>query len=350
MHRTGFPHQIKTQICRVSRHMYKWKGLIALIGAALTIFVIYSAFFSIKHSSGKRRIRLAENASPLSALTIVTGKKGFFAEEGVDVEVAKFTSGKLALDAVLGGGADIATVAETPLMFAGFSGQEFDVFATIFRSNNACKVVARKDRGINGLVDLKGRKVATFVGTNAEYFMSEILQTVGLLSSDMEVLNLQPTEMVVALKQGDIDAYFVWEPHVFNGKSLIGEKAIVFESPGIYVTTFNIVAKPKFLEVNRTDAASFLRALVKGQSFIREHPDEAQKIVADHTGIPFDTLKTIWVDYEFPVELEDSLLGYLERQASWALDSGRVQGSVPSYKKHINKQILEKVEGAKSEP
>ena len=330
--------------------MYKWKFSTALIGASLAILVIYSGFFLIPDSDGKRRIRLAENASPLSALTIVAGKKGFFEDEGIDVDVAKFTSGKLALDAVLGGGADIATVAETPLMFAGFSGQEFDVFATIFRSKNACKVVARKDKGINSLIDLKRKKVATFVGTNAEYFMSEILQTVGLSSSDMEVLNLQPTEMVVALKQGDIDAYFVWEPHVFNGKSLVGDTAIVFESPGTYVTTFNIVAKPRFLETNRTDAASFLRALVKAQSFIHDHPDEAQQIVADHTGIPLDTLKTIWGDYEFPVDLDQSLLGYLEKQAKWALDSGRVQGVVPSYRKHINKNILEKVEGAKSEP
>jgi aliphatic sulfonates family ABC transporter substrate-binding protein len=329
--------------------MYKWKFLTVPIAAVLLIYWTYSSFFLTKESDGKRRIRLAENASPLSALTIVARKKGFFADEGINVEVAKFTSGKLALDALLGGGADIATVAETPLMFAGFSGQDFDIFATIFRSENACKVVARKDKGINGLIDLKGKKVATFAGTNAEYFMSEILKTVGLSSSDMEVLNLQPTEMVVALKQGDIDAYFVWEPHVFNGKSLVGDNAIVFESPGIYITTFNIVAKPKYLATNQATVSSFVRALVKSQSFIRDHPDEAKQIVADQTGIPFDTLKTIWKEYEFPIELEQSLLGFLEKQAKWALDTGRVRGTVPSYNKHMNKQILEKVEERKSE-
>jgi NitT/TauT family transport system substrate-binding protein len=252
----------------------------------------------------------------------------------------------MALDAVLGGGADIATVAETPLMFAGFGGQDFDIFATIFRSENACKVVARKDRGISLLSDLKGRKVATFAGTNAEFFMSEILRTVDLSPKDLEVLNLQPTDMVVALGQGDIDAYFVWEPHVFNGKSLVGDAGTVFESSGVYVTTFNLVAKPQFLSENPAVAVSFLRALIRGQSFVRDHPVEAQQIVADHTGIPLETLTEIWVDYEFPVELTQSLLGFLDKQAKWAIESGRVEGNIPSYKKHINAQILEGVDGA----
>ncbi len=296
--------------------------------------------FSCSPNKPTNTIILAENASPLSTLSIIAREKGFFKEEGLNIQVSRFTSGKLALDAVLGGGADIATVAETPLMFAALNRQDFSTIATIFLSGNACKVVARTDRGISKPADLKGKKVATFAGTNAEFFTKKFLDKQGISTSELTILNLTPTDMVIALSNGDIDAYFVWEPHIYNGRSSLGGNAIVFEEPGLYVTTFNIAAKPKFLEENSDAAVAFIRALKKASTFVKGNTEESIAIISTYTDIPKSTLKAIWKEYEFPVNLDEKLVGYLSEQAEWAIGTGRVKPPAPDFKTYLNSQFL----------
>ena len=55
----------------------------------------------------KTKLRLAQNLSPISGVTIVAKEKGFFDQQGLEVEILTFTSGKKCLETVLGGAADI---------------------------------------------------------------------------------------------------------------------------------------------------------------------------------------------------------------------------------------------------
>jgi len=304
----------------------------------LFLLIATSAIFLFKQpdSSPNHEIILAENASPLSTLTIIAHEKGFFKQAGVDVKVSRFTSGKLALDAVLGGAADIATVAETPIMFAGIAGQDFRVIATTFLSGNACKVVVRSDHGIAKPSDLKGKKIGTFAGTNAEFFTKRFLESNNLKVSDVTIVNLTPTDMVIALTKGDIDAYMVWEPFIYNGKAALGDRAAIFEAPGIYTTTFNIVAKPDFLQAYPKETAAFIQALRLASRFALEHPTDAMATVGNYTNIPVPTLEAVWKDYTFPVTLDDNLVKFLTEQANWAIETDKVKPPAPDYRKYLD--------------
>ena len=315
--------------------MTTWK-----IAVTAVLIAIAGYFVAYPPKRSPAETVLAENASPLSSLTIIAREKGFFKDEGLNIKVSRFTSGKLALDAVLGGGADIATVAETPIMFAALGGQDFRIFSTIFLSGNACKVVARRDHDILQPADLRGKKIATFVGTNAEFFTKKFLAHYKISKSDLTIVNLTPTDMVVALSHGDIDAYIVWEPFIYEGKSLLGDKAVVFEVPGLYTTTFNVVSKPKFLDNNKKEVRAFIRALQKSSTFATEYPAEAIAIVANYTNISVSTLQQVWKDYHFPVGLDDKLISYLSDQSEWAIETGRAKAPAPDFGKFLAPDFL----------
>lgn len=295
-------------------------------------------------SSSVFQVILAENPVPLSAVTIIAHEKNFFKRNGLEADVKQFTSGKLSLDAVLGGGADFGTVAETPLMHAGFSGQRVYVIATIAYSNNDCKVIARKDRGIASPSDLKGKKVATFIGTSAEFFMNAFLKSHGLSSSDVKVTNLKPPDMVTALVQGEIDAYFIWEPHIYNGKNQIGDKAVIFSGKEIYTETFNIAVMEKFAKEKPDVVMKFIRALIEAEKFIAQNREEAISVISDHTGMNRNVLANIWEDFNFEVVLQPSLLDFMQKEAQWAIDSGIAAGTtIPDYRSMILTEPLKEI-------
>ena len=73
-------------------------------------------------SGQPEKVTIAYSASPDSALAQVAQVQGYYLKEGLDAVPQKYAYGKVALDAVLEGKADFATVAETPAMFAIMKG------------------------------------------------------------------------------------------------------------------------------------------------------------------------------------------------------------------------------------
>jgi NitT/TauT family transport system substrate-binding protein len=98
------------------------------IALRITIVVsIIGAFSACTKADRKpagplERITIAYSASPDAALAQVAQAKGYYLLEGLDVAPQRHPYGKVALDAMLEGKADFATVAETPVMFAIMNG------------------------------------------------------------------------------------------------------------------------------------------------------------------------------------------------------------------------------------
>ena len=224
------------------------------------------------------KVVLAQNPVPHSALPIIAKKKGFFEQEGLDVDVAEFTTGKLCFDAMLGGGADFSTVAETPLMYAGFSDQPVRIVATIVTSSETLKIVARKDAGVAKPSDLRGKPVGTFKGGNAEFFLAKFLKKHGLDLTDVKAIYMQPPELITAISRGDLAAISMWEPHAYNAAKALGDNAIVFSDNDLYVETFNIAVKSEFAETRGPVIEKFLRALLKAEKLLKNDPEAAKEI------------------------------------------------------------------------
>lgn len=266
------------------------------------------------------RFVIAEGMQPVAAPVYVAYEKRFWKEAGLEVELIPFTSGRLCLDAVLAGKADSGTMAETPIMNAGFQGAPIYVVAGIHKSQRNTKVIARRDRGIANPSDLKGHKVGVSVGTNGEFFLDRFLGKNRLNRKELQVVNLRPEDMAASLIRGDVEACFTWEPHVQNAKTQLGNNAVVFANDGIYTETYNIVISSSTKSKTK-ELTLFLQGLVKAIDYMHENPDDSISIVARHIGMDTELLKTVWPDYTFQLSLDQSLLDLLNEEARWAKDS-----------------------------
>lgn len=287
-----------------------------------TLFVLAAAaaFASIVPASAAEKLKLAQNQSPISGVSIVADRKGFFARNGLEVEVINFTTGKQCLDTVMGGAADIATTAEAPTTAAAMSGQKIAFLARTEYSY--IKTLTAVSAGISKLSDLKGKRIAFTAGTGGEVYTMQLLKKAGLGKDDVTLVNLRPQDMVAALASGSIDAYDTWEPHIYNGTKALGAKAAPLDTKGIYAETFNIVVMQDYLQKKPAVVTSFLKSLVEAEAWMKANPDEAIKVVAEFVKMPVDDLKPIWDDYVYQVALDDQTLDVLNAHAGWRLASG----------------------------
>jgi ABC-type nitrate/sulfonate/bicarbonate transport system substrate-binding protein len=279
-----------------------------------------AALVSAAPSQAVEKVRLAQNQSPISGVSIIADRKGFFAKNGLEVEVFNFTTGKQCLDTVMGGGADIATTAEAPTTAAAMSGQKIAFLARTEYSY--IKTLTATAAEIHKPVDLKEKRIAFTAGTGGEVYTVQLLKAAGLGKDDVTLVNLRPQDMVAALASGSIDAYGTWEPHIFNGIKALGSKVTPLDTKGIYAETFNIVLMQDYLQKKPEVAKNFLRALVEAEAWMKANREQAINVVAEFVKMPVDELKPIWDDYVYQVALDDKTLDILNAHASWRLASG----------------------------
>jgi NitT/TauT family transport system substrate-binding protein len=293
-------------------------------------------------------IILGVETSMLTSAVWVAENKGYFEEERLEVRIEDFDSGKSALATMLKeGNLDMVTVAQTPVMFNSFERNDYAIIAGMVSSHNDVKILARQDKGIENPSDLRGKKVGTIKGSTGHFFLGLFLTHSGLSLSDVEIIDLGPFKLPEALADGRVDAISTWEPHILNAKKLLGEKATVLEPRGgakLFREDFYFVADRSFIEDNPEALKKFLRAIKKGEEFIRENKEEATNIVSQRLEIDKEAIVSIWDSFEFRLFLDQSVLITLEDEARWAIKNNLTTATrVPNYLYYIYMDSLEEV-------
>lgn len=300
--------------------------------------VLATAFIALQGmpaQSAEFSAKLAQNVSPISGVTIVAQKKGFFEKNGLEIAVSNFTSGKQCLNAVLGGGADIATTAEAPTTAAAMAKQPIAFLARMEYSD--LKTLTAAGSKIMKPTDLKGKKIAFTAGTGGEVYTMALLAKAGLKKDDVTLVNLRPQDMIPALSSGDIDAYNTWEPHVANGIKALGDKVVELDTKGTYAETFNIVVMQDYLKANPKLVSAFLTAMIEAEAWMKANPKEAIKVVAEFVNMKEDALAALWGEYVYHVVLDQKQIDVLTAHSAWRLDSGNHPpgASMPDFAKVI---------------
>lgn len=287
-------------------------------------------------------VRIALSREPLCALLALAVERGYLAEEGVAAKIVDhYPSGKRALAGLLEGEVDVAPCAETPIVFRSFERRDFRIVATVGTSDNEPRIVARRDRGIDQPADLRGKRVATQRASAVHYFLYLFLLRHGMSEADVELSFLAAEELPDALDRGTIDAFSMREPFVGRAQALMGEDAVVFAEPGLYVKTFNLVVREDLAASRPEMLRALLRALLRAETFARRHPADAIEALADWMGTDRAIVGQVWPELELRVSLGQGLLGVLEDQARWAMQRGFIEAEgAPNYLDFVDPEPL----------
>ncbi|MGB9081074.1 MAG: NrtA/SsuA/CpmA family ABC transporter substrate-binding protein [Desulfuromonadaceae bacterium] len=326
---------------------HRFLNIVKFSVSVLTICACFSACSRTdqKTAAGPpEKVTIAFAALTETALAQVAQLGGYYREEGLDVTARLHPYGKLALRDVLEGRADFATVAETPAMLAIMNGEKISVIATIFRSRKNHAIIARKDAGIHFPQDLKGKKIAATKGITSDFFMDGFLAVRGISRKELTVVNLKPEELQKAIVNGEVAAVSTFNPFLSQTQKILGDRGITFYDEDIYTATFNVVATQEFIRTNPDKVKRMLRALLKAEKLVRDHPAEAQKMVAQFTGIAPGIVGETWGIGSIDLTLSQSLILSLEDESQWAIRNGITKvRNIPNYLDYIYSDGLKSV-------
>ncbi len=293
----------------------------------------------------RKEVVLGCELSLLPSAVWIAENKGYFQEEGLNVRIKEFGSGRTALRTMLNeGNLDMVTVAQTPVVFNSFNRSDYAIIAGMVSSNNDVKVLVRADKGIKNPLDLRGKKVGTTKGSTGHFFLALFLAYNGLKLSGVETIDLEAPDLPQALADGRVDAISTWEPHILKARALLGKKPLILPSKDIFREDFYFVANRNFTENNPEILRSFLKAIEKAEEFIRKNREESIDIVSKRLKLDRELTATIWSDFNFQLMLDQTVLITLEDEARWVMREGLTdKKEAPNYLGFIYADALEDV-------
>ena len=212
----------------------------------------------------------------------IAQEKGYFAEEGVEVELINMEDVKIRFPALAAGKIDaLVTTVDTMLNFLSEE-QSYRYLFALDDSRGGDGIVARKE--IETVADLKGRTVGYTEGSVSQFFLGVLLKQAGLKLSDVKSQNMTAGDAGAAFVAGRLDAAVTWEPWLTRGKQAPHGHLLVDSSatPGLIVDV--AVTTPEKLEARRADLQAVYRAWIRAVEFQKANEEEADEIMARGVG------------------------------------------------------------------
>jgi NitT/TauT family transport system substrate-binding protein len=288
-------------------------------------------------------VKIATVAYVGACPVLVASANGYFADEGVAAQLVFQANGKDALAEVLQQRADLATVADIPIMNAAMEGQRVSVIGTMSTMEDHA-ILARTDHGIGAPESLRGKRVGVTIGTTTQFFLDAFLNRHGLSPSEVTVIDLAPKALVDAITRGDLDAAVLYQPFLERSAAALHNDAIVMSDQAVYDVLYALAGNQEYVAANQPNLAKVIRASLRGAQSCKNAPEAARAIVAQAMNTDPRLLARIWPSYVFEIALRQGLLLTLEDDARWAIKRGLTRRTkVPNFLNNLGLEPLRSV-------
>lgn len=219
-------------------------------------------------------------SQPISEITNLLAEPdhGLFKARGIALDYVPGNGGGSAIQALLSGQADIAFTDPASFYLALDKGADLVAVYNIY-PQNVFNVVARKERGIRSVADLKGKHVGVYsLASGTRQHLLLLLAGAGLKESDVTVevtglLNFAP------LIQGQVDATAATDTGLLVGRAKgLGEVDVIAVRDHLNLPSDIFVVTRKDYEGKKPLLKRFLAAYRDSAAWMIAKPDEAARL------------------------------------------------------------------------
>jgi NitT/TauT family transport system substrate-binding protein len=205
---------------------------------------------------------------------------GYFKAEGLDVTIVDFAGGSRALQAVVGGSADVVSGAFEHTINMQFKGQRMRAFVLQGAAPQIVLGVNPKTMAnFKSIADLKGKKVGVSApGSSTNVLLNFVLAKAGLKPTDVSVIGVGTgSGAVAAMRSGQIDAISNLDPvitllqrsgdlKIISDTRLPSESQRVFGGP---MPAACLYSMQSFIDRNPNTTQALANAIVRADKWIQ---------------------------------------------------------------------------------
>jgi NitT/TauT family transport system substrate-binding protein len=255
-------------------------------------------------------------------------KKGFFSQEKLTIKPQLAEGGAAIVPAVVSGDDQIGFSNTTSLIIAGSKNLPVQIISQGVVGGPSTKqawdaVLVKKGGPIRSPQELEGKRIAVNTLQNVgPLTINTALKQRGVDYTKVKYVEVPFPDMNTALEQGRVDAVWVVEPFVTQGKGM-GAQPILYPyeetEPSLTVATY--FASKDYIEKNGDVVDRFARAMNKSLEYAQRNPDEVREIVLTYTKIPPQAAQSMTL----PQWKADLGRPTIEKTAQLAKDYGLVE-------------------------
>jgi NitT/TauT family transport system substrate-binding protein len=205
---------------------------------------------------------------------------GYFKAEGLEVTIADFAGGSRALQAMVGGSADVVSGAFEHTINMQVKGQRLRAFALQGRAPQIVLGVNPKTMpGFRNVAELKGKKLGvTAPGSSTNVLANFVLGKAGLKPGDVSIIGVGAgSGAVAAMRAGQIDAISNLDPVITllarsGDLKIVSDTRVVAEADKVFggpMPAGCLYAPQSFIEKHPATVQALANAIVRADHWIQ---------------------------------------------------------------------------------
>jgi NitT/TauT family transport system substrate-binding protein len=224
--------------------------------------------------------------NPKHALFYTATKKGFFAEQGLDVTIESSKGSADVIQNVASGAAQFGFADASAVVLSRTRDLPVTL-VTMVHYKTLMSVITRVPSGVDKPADLVGKKIASTSGDAVRMVMPAFAKMNGFDGEKVNFLTVNQPAKASMLMAGQVDGvcdYLSAMPIYREAGKAIGLelRAISYADYGLDIYSNGIIVHDDLLRSDPTVVKSFVRAIAQGLEFATSQRDETAKIFREY--------------------------------------------------------------------
>jgi ABC-type nitrate/sulfonate/bicarbonate transport system substrate-binding protein len=288
-------------------------------------------------------VSVGTTTNEVNTLILVAKEQEYFSGNGIDLIHKIYPSGVAGLGGVLAHEVDLATGSEFALVGQVLASEELCTIASIDRSSVE-HLVARQDRGIHDLADLKGKTIGVPLNSRPEFALDRFLYFQGIDVSELNMVDVPVNQSVEKLVSGAVDAVATWQPYVDQAVERLGGQVVTWSVQEGQPSYTLVMSRMDWVAENQDVVARFLRALAQAEEYVVRNPEAARALLHKSLGLDEAYIASGWPEHTFSIQMDQALVVAMEDQARWIMNKNPAASmQMPDMLRHFCSEGLEHV-------
>jgi NitT/TauT family transport system substrate-binding protein len=271
---------------------------------------------SLTPGFAQEKVKLRIGHLPVTghAKFFIAQEEGFFAAEGLDIELVEFANSADGFSALRGGKLDLGAFGTTAPLLHVSKGADIRIIGGIMGEDASLFATPETAASIKSIADLKGKKIATVRLATGDAVLRGALEQAGLnWKTDVQIFELKnPPAVQEAVKSGQVDVGVTWGPFDLRAeqaglKIVIRSRAL---SPGhpccrLSVNTKDANERPEvFVHV--------LKALLRAEKFAQDNHEKTIDDIVKYLKLDRTLIKTAYYEGFLDQSTDPNLRGVVQ--------------------------------------